>query len=65
MIKMFIGDEEVVCNKEITITEEMLSTSSTILDNCYPKSWEQTKDYTSNIIIRKIIQNVKYMITMK
>ena len=40
MIKMFIGDEEVVCNKEITITEEMLSTSSTILDNCYPKSWE-------------------------
>lgn len=48
MIKMFIGDEEVVCNKEITITEEMLSTSSTILDNCYPKSWEQTKDYTSN-----------------
>jgi hypothetical protein len=42
---MFIGNEEVVCDKEFTITEEMLSTSSTILNNCYPKSWEQDHDY--------------------
>ena len=47
MIQMFIGNEEVVSNKDFTITEEMLSTSSTILDNCYPKSWENDKDYVS------------------
>lgn len=47
MIQMFINDEEVISNKEFTITEEMLKTSSTILNNCYPKSWESTKDYTS------------------
>ena len=34
MIKMFIDDEEVVCNNLIEINEEMLSTSSTILNNC-------------------------------
>ena len=48
MIQMFIGNEEVVCDKEFTITEEMLSTSSTILNNCYPKSWEATHDYVNN-----------------
>lgn len=47
-IKMFIGNEEVVCSNEFTISEEMLSASSTILNNCYPKSWELTKDYISN-----------------
>ena len=47
MIQMFIGNEEVVSNKDFTITEEMLSTSSTILNNCYPKSWENDKDYVS------------------
>lgn len=48
MIKMLINEEEVVSNKEFTIKEEMLSTSSTILNNCYPKSWEDTKDYVNN-----------------
>ena len=47
MIKMFINDEEVVSNKELTIKEEMLATPSTILNNCYPKSWENIKDYVS------------------
>lgn len=53
MIKMFIDNEEVVCNKEFTIKEEMLSTSSTILNNCYPKSWEETHDYVSNFYYPK------------
>ena len=47
MIKMFINDEEVVSNKELSIKEEMLSTPSTILNNCYPKAWENVKDYVS------------------
>lgn len=47
MLKMMIGNEEVVSDKNIVIKEEMLSASSTILNNCYPKSWEDDKDYVS------------------
>lgn len=52
-IKMFIAGEEVVSQNEFTINEEMLSASSTILNNCYPKSWELTKDYISNFYYPK------------
>ncbi len=52
-IKMFIANEEVVSNNDFTINEEMLSASSTILNNCYPKSWELTKDYVSNFYYPK------------
>ena len=45
-MKILINNQEVVCSNKITIKEEMLNTSSTILNNCYPKSWESTKDYT-------------------
>lgn len=48
MIQAYINGEEVVSNKEFTIHEEILNTSSTILNNCYPKSWETTKDYVSS-----------------
>lgn len=47
-MKIFIDNIEVVCDKNITITEEMLNTPSVVLNNVYPKSWEQTKDYTNN-----------------
>lgn len=47
-MKILINNEEVVCSNQLIIKEEMLSTSSTILNNCYPKSWEETKDYVSN-----------------
>ena len=53
MIKVLVNNEEVVCDNKITINEEMLSTSSTILRNCYPKAWELTKDYTSNYYFPK------------
>ena len=52
-IKMYIGGEEVVSNKDFTIKEEMLSASSTILNNCYPKSWEDNKDYVNNFYFPK------------
>ena len=45
-MKILINNQEVVCSNKITINEEMLNTSSTILNNCYPKSWESTKNYT-------------------
>ncbi len=47
-MKIFIDNIEVVCDKNITITEEMLNTPSVVLNNVYPKSWELTKDYTNN-----------------
>ena len=53
MIKIYINNEEVVSDSKLEIKEEMLSTSSTILKNCYPKSWETTKDYTSNYYFPK------------
>lgn len=52
-MRIYINNEEVVCSNEITITEEMLTTSSTILNNCYPKSWEQDHDYVSKFYYPK------------
>lgn len=52
-MKVLINNEEVVCSNELTITEEMLTTSSTILNNCYPKSWENDKDYVSRFYYPK------------
>lgn len=46
-MKIFIDNEEVICDKNIVIEEEMLNTPSVILNNVYPKSWEDTQDYTS------------------
>lgn len=45
-MKITINNEEVLCDKNIKITEEMLNTSSTILNNVYPKTWESTHNYT-------------------
>ena len=53
MIKILINEEEVVCANNLTIKEEMLTTSSTILKNCYPKSWELDKDYISRYYFPK------------
>lgn len=53
MIKMYINNEEVVSNKEFTISEEMLATPSTVLNNCYPALWENTKDYVSRFYFPK------------
>mgnify|MGYP003300588272 CR=1 FL=1 len=42
-----INNEEVLCSNDFTIKEEMLNTPSVILNNVYPKSWENDKDYVS------------------
>ena len=47
-MKILVNNEEVLCDKNITIEEEMLNTSSVILNNVFPKSWEANKDYVSN-----------------
>lgn len=53
MIKMYIGDEEVYSNQNFTIKEEFLNTSSVILNNVYPISWEENKDYVSRFYFPK------------
>ena len=53
MLSIHINNEEVVSSKDIKIKEEMLSTSSTILNNCYPKTWEADKDYVSRFYYPK------------
>lgn len=53
MIKMYIDNEEVVCSNKLEIKEDMLSTSSTILNNCYPKSWEENRDYINKFYYPK------------
>ena len=47
MLRMFIDNEEVLSKNDFTIKEEMLNPSSTILNNVYPKLWEETHDYIS------------------
>lgn len=53
MIQIKINNEEVVSDKDIVIKEEMLNTSSVILNNVYPKSWEEDKDYVSRFYYPK------------
>ena len=61
MIKILIDNEEVVSNSNLQIKEEMLSTSSTILKNCYPKTWEDDKDYTSRYYFPKDYSKCKIL----
>jgi len=46
-MKVLINNEEVICGKDFTIEQEMLNTPSVILNNVYPASWEEEKDYVS------------------
>lgn len=61
MIKIFINEEEVVSDKNLNIEEELLSASSVILNNCYPKSWENDKDYTSKFYYPKDYSKCKIL----
>lgn len=47
MYRCLIKNEEVIVSNNITIKEEFLNTSSIILNNVYPKAWEEDKDYVS------------------
>lgn len=47
-MKVYIDGVEVLCDKNIVIEEEMLNTSSVILNNVFPKSWDVDKDYVTN-----------------
>ena len=52
-IHMYIDNEEIVCDKEIQVAEKLSNTNSTVLNNCYPLSWEDDKDYVSRFYFPK------------
>lgn len=52
-MNIYINNEEVVCNSKMTIKESLSNTSSVILNNVYPKSWENDRDYTSRFYMPK------------
>ena len=52
-MQIFINNEEVICSQKLTIKESLANTSSVILNNVYPKAWEQDKDYVSKFYMPK------------
>lgn len=52
-MQIFINDEEVLCSSSMTIQKQLSNTSSVILNNVYPKSWEDDKDYVSRFYMPK------------
>lgn len=52
-MKIVISDKEVICSQDINIEKKILSPSSVILNNCYPKEWENDKDYVSRFYFPK------------
>lgn len=53
MIRAYIDNEEVVADKVIKIKEEMSNPSSIVLNNVFPKKWDDEKDYVSRFYFPK------------
>lgn len=58
-MKIYIDNEEVLCNSRLTIKKSLANTGSVILNNVYPKEWEQDKDYVSKFYMPKDYSPVK------
>ena len=58
-MKVYINNEEVVCNRNLVIDKSLSQPSSVILNNVYPISWEQDKDYVSRFYMPKDYSPVK------
>lgn len=52
-MKVYINNEEVVCNRNLIINQAISEPNSVILNNVYPKSWENDRDYTSRFYMPK------------
>ena len=52
-MKIYINDEEVLCNRNLVIEKSLSQPSSVILNNVYPKTWENDKDYVSRFYMPK------------
>ena len=58
-MQIFINNEEVICSNSMTIQKQLSNTSSVILNNVYPKSWEDDKDYVSRFYMPKDYSHCK------
>lgn len=58
-MQIYIDNEEVICSQKMTIKEQLKNTNSVILNNIYPKSWEQDKDYVSRFYMPKDYSHCK------
>lgn len=58
-MKVYINNEEVLCNRNLVINQNISKPSSVILNNVYPKSWEEDKDYVSRFYMPKDYSPVK------
>ena len=52
-MQIFINNEEVLCSSSMIIQKQLSNTSSVILNNVYPRSWEDDKDYVSRFYMPK------------
>ena len=52
-MKVYINNEEVICNQNLVVNESLSKPSSVILNNVYPKTWENDRDYVSNFYMPK------------
>lgn len=52
-MKVYINNEEVVCNRTLQVKNELSKPSSVILNNVYPKTWETDRDYVSRFYMPK------------
>ena len=52
-MKVYINNEEVVCNRTLQVRNELSKPSSVILNNVYPKTWETDRDYVSRFYMPK------------
>lgn len=57
-MEVYINNEEVVCDRNIKITENLAITNSTILNNVYPKTWENDRDYVSRFYMPRDYEDV-------
>lgn len=58
-MKVYINDEEVVCNSTLQVRNELSKPNSVILNNVYPKTWEQDRDYVSRFYMPKDYSSVR------
>lgn len=58
-MKVYINNEEVLCNRNLVINQAISEPNSVILNNVYPKTWEQDRDYVSRFYMPKDYSPVK------
>lgn len=52
-MNIYIDNEEVLCDKNLIIEEQLATSDAVILNNVFPKTWETDKDYVSRFYMPK------------